>query len=121
VGRLSALLGALLADALEAVLGAVVLDRVLDAARRVVEPLFEDSLEEIDEAQDGKTRLQELAQARGLGLPTYRLLSESGPDHEKTFTVECRLAGHVSTAEASTKKRAEKRAAAAVADLLEKR
>jgi ribonuclease-3 len=111
--------GSLLADALEAVLGAVFLDRGLEAVRKVAEPLLDDSLDEIEEIQDGKTRLQEVAQARGLGLPSYRLVVEAGPDHEKVFTVECRLAGLASTAEASTKKRAEKRAAAAVADLLE--
>lgn len=110
--------GSLLADALEAILGAVFLDRGVEAARRVIEPLFDDSLDEIEEVLDGKTRLQELAQALGLGLPAYRLLSEAGPDHEKRFTVECRLGDRAATAEASTKKRAEKRAAGAVAALL---
>jgi ribonuclease-3 len=110
--------GSLLADALEAVLGAVFLDRGIEAARRVIEPLFDDSLDELEEVLDGKTRLQELAQSLGLGLPAYRLLGETGPDHEKLFTVECRLGEQAATAEASTKKRAEKRAAAAVAELL---
>jgi len=109
--------GSLLADALEAVLGAVYLDRGIEAARGVAEPLFEDALDEIDEIVDGKTRLQELAQSRGLGLPVYRLLEEVGPDHRKSFTVECRLADVAASARGSTKKRAEKRAAAAVVDL----
>jgi len=45
------------------------------------------------EAGDSKTRLQEIAQARGWGLPEYRHVHEDGPDHEKTFAVECWLEG----------------------------
>jgi ribonuclease III len=109
----------LLADALEAVLGAVFLDRGLDAARRIAEPLLGDSLSEIEEIADAKTRLQEMAQARGLGLPVYRLLAESGPDHRKRFTAECVLGAHRGIGEGGTKKRAEQRAAGVVAEALQ--
>lgn len=106
----------LLADSMEAVFGAVYLDGGLDAARRVVRPFLERSRESGDEALpvDAKTRLQELTQGRGLDLPEYRLLGEEGPDHDKTFTVECRIAGApAGSGRGGTKKLAEQRAAAA--------
>ena len=113
----------LLADALEAVLGALFLDGGFAAAQRAVETLL---LEAAAERQgdpvrtDVKTRLQEVTQARGWGLPEYRLVGEEGPDHEKTFIVECRL-GERAAAVASgrSKKIAEQRAAAAVLAELE--
>lgn len=106
----------ILADAMEAVFGAVYLDGGLDAARAVIHPILERNVRErtrFDHA-DAKTLLQELAQARGWGLPVYRLAGESGPDHRKSFTVECVLEGEVAgRAEGRSKKRAEQRAAAA--------
>ena len=75
----------LLADCLEAVLGALFLDAGLAAARRLVEPLLEQAVDGRPALQlgDAKTRLQELAQAQGLELPEYRHVSERGPDHRK--------------------------------------
>lgn len=106
----------LLADSLEALFGAVYLDAGLEAARKAVEPMLEEAVEERPEAvaqADTKTRLQEHAQAHGWELPEYRLVGESGPDHEKVFTVECRLRGEpVGRGEGPSKKRAEQRAAA---------
>jgi len=111
----------ILADAMEALFGAVYLDGGLDAARGAIEPILERALAERARYQhvDAKTSLQEYAQGRGLGLPVYRLVGESGPDHEKVFTVECALAGQiVGTAEGRSKKLAEQgAAAAALADL----
>jgi ribonuclease-3 len=108
----------LLADALEAVLGAVFLDGGFAAARRAVETLLVEAAAERPGdplRADAKTRLQELAQARGWSLPEYRLVGEEGPEHEKTFTVECRLEpGAAATAAGPSKKAAEQRAAAAV-------
>lgn len=108
----------LLADALEAVLGAVFLDGGFEAARRAVERLLVEAAAERPGdplRADAKTRLQELAQARGWSLPRYRLVGEEGPEHEKTFTVECRLeGGAAATAAGPSKKAAEQRAAAAV-------
>jgi ribonuclease-3 len=109
----------LLADALEAILGALFLDGGLEAVRAAAEPMLVHSLSEMEEIADAKTRLQEQAQARGLGLPVYRLLAEEGPDHEKRFTAECVLGTLVGHGEGSTKKRAEQRAAAVVAAELE--
>lgn len=111
----------LLADVLEAVLGAVYVDRGIDAARALVRPLFERTLaSRRTRPRAAKTRLQELAQARGLPLPVYRLLAADGPDHEKRFTVECEVADQPpTTGEGRTKKVAEQRAARALLEALE--
>ena len=114
--------GSLLADALEAVLGAVFLDGGYDAAREVSARLVE-RVRRLDRPvgeRDAKTLLQELAQGRGWERPTYREIGASGPDHERTFTVECRLGTRaVGVGEGRTKKRAEMRAAAAVLETLD--
>lgn len=87
----------ILADATEALFCAIYLDGGLAAARQVVEVFLEEAMaaREVHVQQDAKTRLQELAQAQGLGLPSYELVAESGPDHDKEFTIECRIAGEV--------------------------
>lgn len=103
----------ILADAMEAVLGAVFLDGGLPAARTVVRPLLEAALADRHlDRPDAKTELQELAQARGWPLPSYRIVGEEGPDHRKTFTVECRV-GELApvTAAGPSKKVAEQQAA----------
>ena len=104
----------LLADALEAVLGAVFLDGGLEAARKVLGPLLEDALNSRLELadRDAKTTLQEVAQARGWELPEYRVVADEGPDHEKCFAVECWLSGQrVGHGEGRSKKQAEQQAA----------
>ena len=105
----------LLADALEAVLGAVFLDGGFDAARRVARPLLERAAEaDLRDIGDPKTTLQEAIQARGGELPEYRHVAEEGPDHSKRFSVECWVGGRsLGVGMARTKKRAEQRAAAA--------
>ena len=111
----------ILADALEALLGALYLDRGLKHARRVLEPMLESALEgrrQVAWAQ-AKSRLQELAQGGGWELPEYRLIAEQGPDHEKRFTVECWVGGkRAGLSEAGSKKVAEQRAAALALDAL---
>lgn len=85
---------ALLADALEALFGAVYLDGGIEQASKVInklyEPLFKQGLEQ-HLLSDYKTRLQEVTQDRFKMTPTYVVTDESGPDHSKDFTVECRL------------------------------
>jgi len=85
----------ILADAMEAVFGAVYLDRGIDVARQVIEGLFRPRIEAYVRGEgdrDYKTSLQELA-AQDLGrLPEYRV-EERGPDHEKEFTATVYLAG----------------------------
>ena len=111
----------LLADALEAVLGAVFRDGGYDEARRVVAGLLARAPAPVGgiDARDAKTRLQELAQARGQGRPTYHEIATTGPDHEKRFTVECRIGGRsFGSGTGRSKKQAEQRAAAAALALL---
>ena len=85
----------LLADAMEAAIGAVYLDGGIEPVSRLLEPFFEERLkvEPQLEGQDAKTRLQEFQQARGGALPVYRVLRSSGPDHAKEFEVECLVEG----------------------------
>lgn len=113
----------LLADAVEAVLGAVYLDGGLAAARQVANRWLDAGpVAAMDELQvtDAKTTLQELAQSQGLELPLYRHVAEHGPDHEKQFFVECWLGGErVSTGTGASKKQAEQSAARAALVSLE--
>lgn len=84
----------ILADALEAIIGAVFLDGGFDAARGLVERLMKDRIAALPDAEalkDPKTRLQELLQARSLKLPDYQVIDERGADHDRQFTVECRV------------------------------
>ncbi|MEP7207682.1 MAG: ribonuclease III [Casimicrobiaceae bacterium] len=84
----------IMADALEAVFGAVFVDAGFDAARRVVERVYAEDLEGVDPAlsgKDAKTRLQEWLQARRVPVPEYHVASVAGETHAQTFTVECRI------------------------------
>lgn len=102
----------LLANALEAVLAAVYLDGGLKVVADLTERWFTPLLTTALPGQDYKTSLQELTQARIKALPSYHLLSESGPGHAKHFRVEVRLAGEpLAQGEGSTKKQAAQRAA----------
>jgi ribonuclease-3 len=112
----------LLADALEAVFGAVYLDGGLQAAEEVLRPLLDQALEDRPDLskRDAKTVLQELAQARGWELPEYRHVADEGPDHENRFAVECWLDGErVGQGEGLSKKQAEQRAAGAALEALQ--
>lgn len=82
----------ILADALEALIGAVHLDGGFDAARDLVLHLFASRLDDIASVKppkDAKTRLQEWLQARGFPLPTYELTGSIGSDHDKVFFARC--------------------------------
>jgi len=104
----------ILADALEAVLGAVYLDLGLEAARDVIERLFWPRMLAYvrgEGARDYKTILQELASQDLRALPEYRI-SDEGPDHEKEFTATVFLAGEEwGTGQGRSKKEAEQEAA----------
>ena len=82
----------LLADAFEAVVAAIYLDGGLPATEAFVRRVFDTEVSGIDigdlSFHDYKTTLQETAQGLGLPLPEYRVVEESGPDHEKAFLVE---------------------------------
>lgn len=105
-----------LEDACEALLGAVYLDGGLDAARGVVERFWKaHAVEMKTPPKDAKTALQEWAQARGLKLPEYVVLSADGPSHAPNFVIEVRVDGQKpAKAEAKTKKLAERLAAQAL-------
>jgi len=82
---------ALLGSTFEAVVGALYLDQGVEAVQRFVEPMLEVATEQILAArreQDPKSMLQEWSQANGHGTPVYRLVSDTGPDHDKRFEIE---------------------------------
>jgi ribonuclease III len=78
----------ILADVCEAVIGAIFLDSDYPASKAVIEAAWRERMANpVGDRRDPKTQLQELAQGRALGMPTYRELSRSGPAHRMTFTV----------------------------------
>ena len=105
----------ILADTLEAVLGAVYIDRGLDAAARLVHRLFDPLIDEaatLGAGLDWKTSLQELTATAALGVPEY-VVSEAGPDHEKLFTAVVQVSGVAyGEGRGRSKKEAEQEAAA---------
>ena len=114
----------ILADALEAVVGAIYLDAGFERCRDVVLPWFEPLIAALPvgkTAKDAKTRLQEWLQARQQALPEYRLVSAEGEDHDKTFNVVCVMeeAGVETPGTGPSRRQAEQAAAQAALDLLE--
>jgi ribonuclease III len=108
----------LLADALEALFAALYLDAGLDTTRDIARRLFTSDIVSLPSDlsfHDYKTTLQEMAQAEGKSLPFYRLIEESGPDHDKRFVYEVEYGGGVIRArgEGSSKKEAQRQAAKA--------
>jgi ribonuclease-3 len=115
----------ILADALEALLGAVFLDAGYDAARKAVLVAFGPLIDRLDPerpAKDAKTRLQEMLQAKRRRLPQYRVVSVQGEPHKQSFEVEC----YVSelelrvTGTGTSRQRAEQQAARAMLERIEK-
>jgi len=89
-----ALRPSILADALEALFGAIYLDAGFDAARLVIEKLYAPLVDKLQPGQfqkDAKTRLQEWLQGRKKGLPRYQLLEATGAAHEQRFEVACEV------------------------------
>ena len=104
----------ILADTMEAVIGAVYVDRGIAGATVMVRALFDPLMRaasQVGAELDWKTALQELTAARGLGAPDYRI-AESGPDHAKSYTARVRVAGEVhGDGAGGSKKEAEQQAA----------
>jgi len=106
----------LLADACEALIGAVYLDAGLEPARRIVLAAWGEALAAPHDelVANPKSRLQEWAAAAGHGAPAYRLVSRQGPDHAPTFTVEVTVHSASASASAGSRQAAEKAAALAL-------
>jgi ribonuclease-3 len=104
----------ILADTLEAVIGAVYIERGLDEASALVHRLFDPVIARsarLGAGLDWKTSLQELTASEILGVPEYQV-EESGPDHQKSFRAVVRVGGRVyGTGEGRSKKEAEQQAA----------
>ena len=111
----------ILADTLEAILGAVYLQYDLAVASQVIHRLFDPVMEQaagLGAGLDWKTSLQELTATRGLGVPDYQI-DQMGPDHAKTFTAWAVVAGERhGGVQGRTKKEAEQRAAEAAFNAL---
>lgn len=106
----------ILADAMEAVMGAIYLDRGFETVKEVVLRLFHDAIEDARHGKyiitDYKTALQEKLQGKGITDIKYRLLEEIGPDHDKTFIVQLMVDGRPRTkGKGKSKKQAEQKAA----------
>jgi ribonuclease-3 len=113
----------ILADALEAILGAIFLDSGFDAAAAVVARIIGPRLSDLpaaDTLKDPKTRLQEALQAHGLALPVYTLIAAAGDPHMQSFTVSCEVPvlGMSAVGEGGSRRRAEQLAAAKLLELL---
>jgi len=106
--------GTILADAMEAILGAIFLDAGFQTARTVVRSLWGDEDDRRPEGArpDAKSALQEWAQGRGLALPEYVEVSRKGPDHAPRFTSEVRISGCAPAQGEGPSKRAAEQAAA---------
>jgi ribonuclease-3 len=110
----------LLADALEALLGAVYLDGGLEVAARLTELWFGPLMESALPGQDYKTSLQEYTHAHYKAPPSYHLMAENGPGHARHFQVEVRLQElPLAQGEGRTKKEAEQQAARRALEVLQ--
>ncbi len=106
----------ILSDALEAIIGALLIDQGINACQNWVLKVFADRIDGLsldDWQKDPKTRLQEFMQSRKLDLPEYNLLSMTGAAHAQVFQVECRipLVDEASVGEGASRKKAEQTAA----------
>lgn len=113
----------ILADALEAMVGAIFLDSGFDAAFSAVRQIIGARLSGLPEAEslkDAKTRLQEVLQARGLALPIYTLRATTGEPHAQSFAVTCEVPafGLTASGEGVSRRRAEQMAAQHALELL---
>ena len=114
----------ILAEALEALFGAIYLDGGFERCRAVIQHICDPVMAQLPEAEmlkDPKTRLQEWLQARGRPLPEYALLREEGAEHAKQFIVRCRLADPCLEVESrgSSRRKAEQSAAGKILQSLD--
>ena len=113
-------LATVLADAMEALIGAVYLDGGLDPARRFIRSAWADAVAAAAvPPKDPKSALQEFALARGLALPRYDVLSRQGPPHDPVFVIAVEVDGKRGEGRAGSKRAAERLAAIALLAQLE--
>lgn len=115
----------ILADALEAVFGAIYLDSGIEKARPLILRLLATHFDKLNPnviPKDAKTQLQERLQKRSLAVPMYQVLSTTGDPHNQTFVVECQIAelGLRTRGEGNTRRAAEQQAAGQALERLEK-
>ncbi|MDQ2075387.1 ribonuclease III [Marinimicrobium sp. ABcell2] len=113
----------ILADAVEAIIGAIYLEAGFDACAERVNAWYQPRLAQVSldkPSKDPKTELQEFLQAKQLPLPDYQVVEVAGQAHAHTFTIACRVAllKQAVQASASSRREAEKQAAAAVLEKL---
>ncbi|MDC1215033.1 ribonuclease III [Rhodospirillales bacterium] len=112
----------LLADATEAVIAAIYMDGGLEAAKAFVHNNWTEMMRyNRHPPKDAKTTLQEWAQGHGLGLPSYRITGQEGPDHQPVFSVEVTVEKQpVLSGQGSNKRAAEQAAAEALLNIISK-
>ena len=105
----------ILADAVEAILAAIYVDGGYEAVREVIFRLFKDEDRLVaPRVKDDKSSLQEYTQAHNMGLPAYRIIDSTGPDHDRQFVAEVVICGRqMATGKGPSKKSAEQMAARA--------
>jgi len=113
----------ILADALEALLGAIYKDGGIEAVKATVQTIFQTQLNQLDPGailKDPKTRLQEYLQQRGLPTPSYEVMEVRGEAHQQYFVVECRIPALDTyiRGEGSSRRHAEQAAAAVACERL---
>lgn len=106
----------ILADAVEAIIGAIFMDSGLSEAETSIKAWYQSRLDDLDSSfidKDPKTKLQEYLQERSKPLPSYRVVSENGKLHDREYVVHCAIFGFEEpfVAQASSKRAAEKSAA----------
>ncbi|MCV6589581.1 MAG: ribonuclease III [Marinobacterium sp.] len=114
----------ILADAVEAVIGAIYTDSDLETVRPFVLRWYQERLEKLDlneTIKDSKTRLQEFLQSRRLALPDYELLKVEGEAHDQTFYIRCHVETMAQTTDGtgSSRRQAEQEAARLALELLQ--
>lgn len=120
--RAATVTDSVLADCVEALIGAIFLDGGYPAARRAVVQALGARLDAVDPGRvekDAKTRLQELMHARGQAAPQYRVTATHGAPHERSFDVECRVEDLRAEGTGSSRQRAEQDAAQAMLEKLQ--
>lgn len=112
----------ILADTVEAVIGALFLDGGINKAEKFIQDNLLVDIEKqlVKPLKDAKSRLQELVQAQGQSTPRYQVVSEEGPDHAKKFTIEVKVDGEtLATGKGKNKSEAAQNAAEVALDKLE--